>query len=393
MGRQFSQGLIWKEATPNTIPTSPSCFKYRIESTDVKSEQRNETISLLGMGRGASRKAFGLFDVSGNQGFVWNTDNAPILLSLAIGAATSTANATSDSWAATTVYAKGDLVNHSDGLHTLVCYTAGTSGSTEPDLSAYTTAAAGRDERTPADGTVVWIIMPLLQEQSGERADCITSFGVELMDDNTCTTTDPDYCRYTGMYINSIPFSLAGDTISLKSSAAMVGMEEEDSIIVTDAGGTYEEMSAKSGYAETELYQDNWSLADLTYTFNGSASALQTSAFDMTINNNVTLDDVIETDQGKIPNFGIIDVSGSFTILLDKTLYAEAAGHAVKSSKHTFQKANGCLMEIELPQFVLEKTYKMYETAKSVSCQIPFSAFDSDALKSITWRTISPVAF
>jgi hypothetical protein len=382
--------LIWKETTPDTIPTSPTCYAMKVESFGITAPQSSETNNELGNGRGASSKSFGTLNIAGDLGIIWNTDIAPILFHHGIGEATSTANATSDAWAGTTAYTKGDLVNHSDGLHTLTCYTAGTSDSTEPDLAAYVTAAAGRGERV-TDGTVVWIIMPLLVEQSGVRGDCLGSFGLETEDDNTCGASDPQYCRYTGEYLNTLPISISGAMNAKKSSLGTVGMSEEDSLLVADAGGTYEEMSAKSGFTETELISDYYLLEDCSFYLDGTLASVKTTTFDATITNNVTMEDALNDE--KIENVGIVDIAGSFNILMDNTLFAEAGGHVVKSAKFVFQKANGCLMEIEFPQIKLEKTYKMFATDKSTMLSIPFSAFDTATEYSVRWRTISPTSY
>jgi hypothetical protein len=383
--------LLWKEDTPDTIPTSPACYAFKAESFGIKAEQNSETNNELGNGRGASAKAFGTLNISGDLGMIWNTDNAPILMTHGIGAATSTAAATSDSWASTTAQIAGDLVNHSDGLHTLVCYTAGTTSSSEPDLAAYVTAGAGRGVRV-TDGTVVWIIMPKLYEQSGVRGDCLTSFGVEEEDDNTCGgASDPQYCRYRGLYMNSLPINITGSMNAMKSTVGTVGMTEEDSIIVADEGGTYEEMSAKSGFTETELISDYFLLEDCTAYIDGSPISLKVTNFSGTITNNVTMEDALNSL--KIDNIGLVEISGNVMLLLDNTIYAEAAGHDVKNFKFTFQKANGCLMELEFEQCKLEKSYKEFATDKTTMLNIPFSAFDTSTAYSVKWRTISPTSY
>jgi len=383
--------LIWKEDTPDTIPTSPACYAFKAESFGIRAEQNSETNNELGDGRGASAKSFGTLNISGDLGMIWNTDNAPILLTHGIGDATSTADATADSWATITAYAKLDMVNHTDGLHTLVCYTAGTSGTTEPDLTAYTTAAAGRGVRV-TDGTVVWIIMPKLYLQSGVRGECLSSFGIEVKDDNSCAASpDPQYCRYTGLYVNTLPFSVAGTMMAMKSTVSCVGMSEEDSLIVVDQGGTYQAMSAKAGFTETELISDYFQLEECTAYLDGVAISVKVTTIDSTINNNVSMEDALNSL--KINNIGIVMIDGTANLLLDNTLFAEAAAHVNKAFKFTWQKANGCLMELEFPQVKLEKTYKVFATDKATMIAIPFSAFDTSTEYSVRWRTISPTSY
>lgn len=386
MANFLQEILIWKEATPSVIPTSPTCYGLKAESFGIATPQDSETNNELGGGRGASAKSFGAVNVSGDIGMIWNSDNAPILFTHAIGAATSTANATSDTWSATTVVTKGDLINHSDGVHTLACYVGGTTGSSEPDLAAYATGPEGRGIRV-TDGTATWIIMPLLVEQSGVRSDCLESFGLETRHDDTCGVSSPQYCRYTGMYINTLPLSISGTMKALKSSAGTIGMAEEDSLLVT----AYEAMSAKSGYTNTELISDYFLLGECTAYLDGTPISLKVTTFDGTINNSVSMDDALNSL--KVDNVGIVSVDGSIKMILDTTMYADAAAHSDKDFKFTFQKDNGCLMEIQFPQAKLEKTYKESLTDKTTMLTIPWSAFDTSSEYSVRWRTISPTSY
>ena len=383
MANSLKKVLVWSETTPDVIPTSPTCFLLKTESFGINAPQNSETNNELGNGRGASQKAYGTLAIGGDLGMIWNTDNAPFLLKHGIGDATATANATVATWGATTAYTIGDMVNHSNGTHTLVCKSAGTSDASEPSV------ASGRGARV-TDGTVIWIIMPLLKEQSGVRGDCITSFGLEVEDDNSCgAVSDPQFTRYTGLHIGTLPISISGGMNAKKSSVSVTGMSEEDSILVADAGGTYTDMANKAGYTVTEMISDYFLLQDCTFYLDGVKASIKTTAFEATINNTVGVEDALNDE--KIESVGNVEVSGSFNMLMDKTLFAEASGHATKSAKFVFQKDNGCLMELEFPQFKLEKTFKAYDVAKSTMVSIPFSAFDTTTEKSVKWRTISPI--
>ena len=233
--------------------------------------------------------------------------------------------------------------------------------------------------------------MPLLKEQSGVRGDCIASFGTEVNDDNTCGgASDPQYTRFTGLYMGTLPISITGSMNANKSSVSTTGMSEEDSIIVADEGGTYVKMADKAGFTETEMISDYFLLEDCIFYLDGVQASVKTTAFDATINNTVSVEDALNSE--KIENIGIVEIAGTFNMLMDKTLFAEAAGHTTKSAKFTFEKANGCVMEIEFPQFILEKTFKQYDTDKTTMVSIPFSAFDTSTEYSVKWRTISPIS-
>ena len=380
--------LWWREATAGAIPTNPKCYAFKAETFGVNATQNTEAVKELGAGRGASKQTYGFTTISGDLGIVWNTDNAPILCTHGIGEATSVTAATTDTWATGTVIAKGDIINHSDTKHSLVCVIGGTTGATEPDLAAYITPAAGRGIQV-TDGTVTWVIMPKLYEYIGARGDCLASFGIEVEDGTTCGTPTSEYNRKTGLYINTLPISLAGSNISLKSTVNTIGMAEEDSVIVTGNGGTYVAMKDKAGFTETELISDYYSFDSHTLLINGVAPTAVTS-FDMTINNGVTVDEAL--NNSKILNLDVVVVEGTINALFDTAKYLAAYNHTTQSAKITFTKANGCLVEFEFPQFEMAKTSKMYSTDKSTMLEIPASAFDTSGTKSVKWRCIAPLA-
>lgn len=383
--------LLWKETVPNTIPTSPKCYALKVESFGITATQNSETNNELGNGRGASAKAFGALTIGGDLGMIFNTDNAPILFGLGIGDATATADATADAWAGSTVVTKDAMVNHSDGLHTLVCYIGGTTGLTEPDLAAYPLAKDGRNIKLPVDGTVTWILMPKLFAQSGNRGDCIHSFGTEVSDSDKCIGGASAYSRFNGLHISSLPFSVAGSDMSIKSSVSTMGMSEEDSILITDEGGTYEPMSAKAGFTEVEVQSNYFYLEDCTFYLNGVKASIKTTSMTATINNGVTIEDALNDE--KIQNIGVVTIDGTFDILMDNATYANAASHTVQSAKLEFKKPNGCVMSLDFPQFKMERTSKVYSTDKSTMLSIPFSSFDTTDEFSIKWSTVSPISF
>jgi len=366
--------LLWKEAVKGEIPANPQCYVLKAESFGIKVAQASETNTLLGSGRGADRKTYGTDTVSGDIPIIWDTDNAPIFMHHAIGAPTAVANATVDAWAATTLYAKGDMVNHSNGTHTLVCRIAGTSGAAEP---AITTQLRGD---IIGDATATWILMPLLKRYTGERADALESFGVEVADTNGTTA----FSRYLGLHINSLPLSVAGGTIGIKSSLGILGMTKEDS----DLDATYEEMSAKTGFAESPLESDFYSLDSCTFELNGSTAEV-TTGFDMTISNNVTMEDALNNK--KVENIGQVVNDGNINLLFDAQVYKDAADHVDQAIKLTFAKANGCKMIVNFPTVAMDKIDKVFETNKNTMLSIPVSAFDTNVEKSITYEVISPL--
>ena len=383
MGTRVNKILMWKEAETGVIPANPTCYVLNAENYNVTGAQSTETNVLLGNGRGASKNTYGATTISGDIPIIWDTDNMLLWLVHGVGETTATVAATTDTWADATVYAKGDIVNNSDGLHSLVCYVGGTSDALEPDLSAYTTASAGRGTEIE-DGTVTWIIMPKLWKNTGERGDCLASFGAEVEDGNACTGATAKYTRKTGLFANSIGFSVSGDTNGLKTTVAVVGVKEQDSSL----DESYTEMSAQAGFTEVGMTKDFWSYDEVTVKIDGEA-AVKTSMTDFTITNNITVDNGVNND--KIENIGVIQISGNINGEFREEWYRDAKNHTKKSVSLEFSKANGCSAIITLPQIEMAKVDKVYDTQKNTMLNIPFSAFDLSDSKSITYEVVGQI--
>lgn len=382
MGNRMAKMLLFKETTPGSIPSNPVCYAMSAEGYNINAPQDSETNTLIGKGRSVSKNTYGPTNISGDIPIIYTTDNALIFAVHGIGEVTTSAAATADSWAATTAYAKGDLVNHSDGLHTLVCYVAGTSGATEPDLSAYTTSAAGRGIQV-TDGTVTWIIMPKLWSNAGVRGDCLKSFGIEVEDNDACAGGASEYNRKLGIYVNTIGLNMTGDTKGVKYSLGCVGTNEEDSIL--DA--SYTEMSAQVGFSEVTLEDDFYSYDDCTVEIDAEAATVIDSC-DITITNNVTVKNKL--NQSKEGNVGTPNISGNLNATFRSDWYQDAKNHTTKTLKFTYSKANGCQFIVQL-QIEMAKVDKLFSTNENTMLNIPFSAFDTSTVESVQYSVIGPI--
>ena len=135
---------LYKETEKGVVPASVDTFVIKQLAFSLAEEQQKETNPQLGAGGQASKTDYGTSSFAGNMECKYTGGIMPILLNHVVGKATKT-DATVDVWATAIVQAVGDIVNHSDGLHSLVVKSVsgtGTTGATEPDLSAYTTATA-----------------------------------------------------------------------------------------------------------------------------------------------------------------------------------------------------------------------------------------------------------
>ena len=378
---QLKEVLLYPESTPNEKPSTIKSFGIKLESFGLQAQQQSETNTLLGGGRGASAKAFGATDVSGDLGFIISTENAPILLSHAIGTRTQVPTAVTHSTALpkSTNVTRGTRYTHStvgSGLEIVVTKSGRTSSST-PSFSGKT------DGYTLTYGSAEVKVVKKLWRHTGGRSDHLHSFGIEV----TATDgTNNEYCTYTGVYMNSFPFSISGSTNAVKAGISCVGMGEMDSLVM---GGAYNTIRGHSTL--TEVGNDYFYLEDCTFKMNGQVASTKTTQFDITINNNITIEDGL--NKAKIENFGIVSIEGSFSVLMDKDLYKDALNHVNKNIEFIFEKDTGEKLILKFPQLKLERTYREFSTDKSVMLTVPFSAFDTDTVTSVTWECFSPLKY
>ena len=214
----------YKEDTVGVKPASPD--NHLLASTEgfsVTETQKSEEVILVGSDGESSGKAYGNSDFAGDIGVVLTGDMMPLILHHAIGAGTKTA-ATTDAWATATAYVVGDIVNHSDASHSLVCLTAGTSDASEP---TFTTEV---EYDTITDGTVVWILRDTLNKYTGVREPCLDTFGLELLISGACEGEADVLERTGGCYVNTVEFGKAGGDISMKTSLGVMGTNRDNSI-------------------------------------------------------------------------------------------------------------------------------------------------------------------
>lgn len=216
--------LIVKEDANGAIPANPTLIELCVEEWSLKEEQASvETKCLLG-GGDASPMAYGGSTFNGGAKLTASVDNMPIVLSHILGNAVTAVDATAEVWTLNTVYAVGDIVNHSDGKHSLTCYKAGTSGGTAPTLDANPL----NDRNTKVtDGTVEWIAMPLLKRYNFSYTKVAPTFTVELkLDDGQGGTF---YKQYRGVYMSQLPLTFNGDTIVIEINTDFLGSSAIDS--------------------------------------------------------------------------------------------------------------------------------------------------------------------
>ena len=367
----------YKEATAGTKPASPDNFLLSsAEGFSVVETEASEDIVCIGGDGEASGKAYGSSTFAGDIPMVLTGDLMPILLHHAIGEADTMVDATAEVWVTLTAYIVGDMINHTDTTHTLVCLTAGESGGTEPvmtDLDEFDTIT---------DGTVVWIIRPTLNLYTGERQSCLETFGLELNISGACSGESDEYERTGGCYVNTIEFGKAGGDNSLKTTVGVVGTNRDSSI--TNAsyeaqGGTDDELSKEYfGHCDLDVYIDNVIAENITN--------LKTP-----INRNITAEDTLVCDTN-IVNVGIISVDGSIAGLFSTDLYLKGSNHTTHELKLIYSH-KGDVTTITYPNIVFEKSPIKVEAQKNAMIDGKFSAIGSSAVPSVNYTCISGISY
>ena len=137
------------------LSTTPIIFPLSVTDNSITAKQTATEQKFLGECCG-KKVVFGAKEVSGSLGGTLTSSNAQIVYQYMFGVADTTENSTADAWASTTVYGFGDIVNHSDGVHTLACTKSGTSAGTEPTI--------GTIGKKIVDGTANWVATSLSQK-------------------------------------------------------------------------------------------------------------------------------------------------------------------------------------------------------------------------------------
>jgi hypothetical protein len=373
--------LLVKEVVQGTVPASPVCIEFLSESFDFKQDQASEEINLLGTSGDASPMSFGTSSFSGTVGLVASTDNMPIILTHILGEKVSSANAVADSWTANTTYAVGDIVNTvANTKHSLVCYTAGKTGATEPTLAADPNSDRGS---RITDGTAVWLAMPKLLAYSFTRKQQLPSFTIEyqLEDD----AGNPFYKRFSNVFMNAMPVAMSGGTISLKVSGDFVGASAADS---TEIGFT--NLAAMSGAKVVPNFKEFYAYEDCTVTIDGVAEC-GIESINLDVTRNVTMEGAI--NGCKIPNVGVTSVKGNINRVFTLEDYADFKNHIDMAVVFDFQKVNGCGTTITFPYVRPKLADAVQAIDKQAYLSTEISGFGAAGVQSVSATCVAPAMY
>ena len=371
-----------KETIPGVFQTTPKLYKLGVMGFALAPTQKTEQNTELGQDGQATAMDTGSLDIAGNLNMKSKTGLMPILLHSVVGKSTKV-DATTDDWTAATVYigpadkfSAGQMVNHSDGLHTLVVKSvsgAGTSGAVEPDISGL------KEYDSVADNEVTWIVRKKLYKHTGTSDIDMQSLGVYAKS-NTAQGGGVNFEQYfTGMFLNSISFAKASGTIVYKQDVPTVGLNYRDN--------TQLDWEALVPSGTVEIEDKSFSFNDMKVTIAG-VEPEKASEFNLTLNRNVAVED--EVKQGsKDYNVPVMTMDGNLKLKFTKEKWAEVYDNPTKKLVITYANRSGDKISLTFPSVKTMLGTKETTTDKYDYITVPLSASGSANQKTLSYETIT----
>ena len=371
-----------KETTPGVFQTTPKLYKLGVMGFALAPTQKTEQNTELGQDGQATAMDTGSLDIAGNLNMKSKTGLMPILLHSVVGKSTKV-DATTDDWTAATVYigpadkySAGQMVNHSDGLHTLVVKSVsgtGTSGAVEPDISGL------KEYDSVADNEVTWIVRKKLYKHTGTSDIDMQSLGVYAKS-NTAQGGGVDFEQYfTGMFLNSISFAKASGTIVYKQDVPTVGLNYRDN--------TQLDWVPLVPSGTVEIEDKSFSFNDMKVTIAG-VEPEKASEFNLTLNRNVAVED--EVKQGsKDYNVPVMTMDGNLKLKFTKEKWAEVYDNPTKKLVITYANRSGDKISLTFPSVKTMLGTKETTPDKYDYITVPLSASGSASQKTLSYETIT----
>jgi hypothetical protein len=371
--------LITKEDANGDIQANPTLIELCAEEWTLKENQASAETNCLVGGGDASPMLYGGSTFSGGAKLTASVDNMPIVLSHVLGETLTATDATAEVWATATAHAVGDMINHTDGVHTLVCYTAGTTGASEPTLDA--NPLNDRNTRV-TDGTVVWIAMPLLKSYTFQYTKNSPTFTVEIkLDDGIGGIF---YKQYKGVYMSQLPLTFDGNTIAIEINTDFLGSSAIDSTMA----GWVENLGTITGAKTVGVTKDYFGgTCDLIRVYADDVLLTGTESVAMTIDRGLTQTKLANCESsvdGKLKLSG--NMNREFTIA-DYEAFKDAT-----EFKLSFESValNGCNFKVNFEKTKPSKTDPDLQLDKCVYLNTELSAYGDATTVSVNASCIAP---
>ncbi len=375
-----------KETTPGIFNLTPKFYKLGVMGFGLAPTQKTEQNTELGQDGQATAMDTGSLDFAGNLNMKLKTSLMPILLHSVVGKSTK-ADATADSWATATTYlaptdkfSAGQMVNHSDGTHTLVVKSVsgtGISGATEPVLAGLNEYDTIIDN--PGINQIIWIVRKKLYKHTGTSDIDMQSLGVYAKS-NTAQGGGIDFEQYfTGVFLNSIAFAKTAGTIVYKQDVPTIGLNYRDN--------TQLDWATLTPSSTVDIEDKSFSFNDMKVTIGGTEPE-KASEFTLTLNRNVTIED--EVKQGsKDYNVPVLTMDGNLKLKFTKEKWAEVYDNPNKAIVITYANRTGDKVSLTFPNVknmlgTVEKTTDKYDYIT-----VPLSPFGSSSTKTLNYETIT----
>jgi hypothetical protein len=371
-----------KETVQGEFQTSPKLYNVGVMAISLAPTQKTEQNTEMAQDGQATAMDTGSLDFAGNMNFKMKTSLVPIILHSVAGKSTK-ADATLDTWTASTTYlapankySSGQVVNHSDGLHSLVVKAVsgtGTSGATEPDLT-------GKNEYdTVVDNEITWIVRDKLHKHTGATDQDMQSIGV-ICEDYSAQNGGSTFMQYfSGNFFNSFQTGKSNGDIVFKNDIPTVGIGYRDN--------TQDDWQNITPSSEVEIKDRPYSFDDMKVEVNG-VQPESASEFTLTLNRNVAVED--EVKQGsKDFNVPVLTMDGNLRLKFTKEEWAKAFANTTSEVVITYENRTGDKVILTFPQvkFMLGTIEKSTDAFTYVS--VPLSPSGTVNQKTMTYEVVS----
>lgn len=371
---QVENLLLTKEDANGAIQANPTVIKLCVNKFDLKEAPKfDEKGCLLSDSKIKVRSGV---EYTGGATIDMDANSLPIILTHVLGDATAVAAATAAVWTLSTATAKGDIVNHSGGVYSLVAAKitgAGTTGAVEP-----TPTAIGQKI---VDGLVTWVVVPKLLSYTFEMKTTAPTFTVEY---HLTDGVNHFYKQFSGVEISQLPLSIDGATsvpeFALDFNTAS-SIDSEDVAWVSDLltiTGAKPVVFSKDYYGGectlTKVLVDDVLVGDYD-----SAS--------MTIDKQLTSEDRLNCSKMAKRD---LKIEGNLTKDFTLTDYTNFKDQATFNLKFNFETLVGSSCLIEFP--LVEPTHADpdFETKDKVLVSPDITATDTDVINIVSVTCVAP---
>ena len=390
---KFTKALFYKEDVEATIPSNPLAVQTAgVINFSLKDAQQTETNPTLDNAGQASKKDRGKSNYDGNIECKFMGDMMPILATHVLGAPATISATTAEAWATATAYTKYDpfsetlaanqIIAHSNGTNMLVCYTAGTSGASEPTI---TTEEVG-DIIT--DGTVEWILVENLQDYDGASEACIPSCGIEFTATSGCGAVPVAFKkRFEGVYLNSLELNKSSGGVIHKYSIPVIAAKASDDYTDPDFASIEDEV----GYTVQTMTDFAFKYDEMKVLVDG-VEPVDATMFRMTIGRNTSYEDGVAVNT-KVSNTPIMTVDGELKLKFTREEYAKCFNNESAVVKILLGNARGEQAQFVFNNVERDRVDADFTTERFAEITIPLTADGNNTTKTVDYLIRSQINY